>query len=307
MNLFSLAKTFPTEDAAVEYWIATRWPDGVQCVECGSDAVYRIRTVGKTGKPSLIFECGRCQLHFSPTAGTLFHDSHLPLQKWFAAIALMCEGKKGISANQMKRHLGVTYKTAWFMCHRIRKAMSDESIDPLGAEGQEIEVDESFIGGRVANSGSTQAKRRKVKVLGIAERGGRVHLRKIKNLKLETIGPILEATISPNAAAIHTDGSTRYRNSVTQGKHVRGNHTKEIKAGEPISNQTIEGAFSLFKRGVVGSYHKLGEEHMDAYLGEFCWRFNRRREQPEMFDAALSNMTREPLPYAKLKGGDNPF
>jgi transposase-like protein len=230
----------------------------------------------------------------------------LPLQKWFAAIALMCEGKKGISANQMKRHLGVTYKTAWFMCHRIRKAMSDESIEPLGSEGQIIEVDESFVGGSLPRQGSKVAKQRKVKVLGIAERGGRVHLRKIKDLKLESIVPILDANISPNASAIQTDGSSRYVNIIPQGKHIRGNHASELRTG-PVSNQTIEGAFSLFKRGVVGSYHKLGVEHMDAYLGEFCWRFNRRRQQAEMFDLALGNMGRKPLPYAKLKGGDDPF
>lgn len=306
MNLFSLAKAFPTEDLAVEYWIATRWPDGVRCVSCDHETVYKIKTVGKTGKPSLIFECGKCGLHFSPTAGTLFHDSHLPLQKWFAAIALMCEAKKGISANQLKRHLGVTYKTAWFMAHRIRKCMSDESIDPLGSEGQVVEIDESFMGGAKPRIGQTEAKRRKVKVLGIAERGGRVHLRKIKDLKLETIVPILDATVSPNVSAVHTDGSTRYVNVFPKAKHIRGNHERELKTG-PVSNPTIEGAFSLFKRGVVGSYHKLGVEHMDAYLGEFCWRYNRRRMQPEMFDLALGNMTREPLPYAKLKGGDNPF
>jgi transposase-like protein len=219
----------------------------------------------------------------------------------------MCEGKKGISANQMKRQLGVTYKTAWFTCHRIRKAMSDDSIDPLGSEGQVVEIDESFIGGKITGSTIREAKRRKVKVLGIAERGGRVHLKKIQNLKPETIAPILDASISPNVSAIHTDGSTRYKNMFPKEKHMKGDHAKEIRAGEGISNQTIEGAFSLFKRGVIGSYHKLGVEHMDAYLGEFCWRYNRRRQQAEMFDSALSNMTREPLPYAKLKGGDNPF
>ena len=131
-------------------------------------------------------------------------------------------------------------------------------------------------------------------------------MKKIKNLKLETIAPILDATVSPNTSSVRTDGSTRYVNLIPRGKHLRGNHTEELKTG-PVSNPTIEGAFSLFKRGVVGSYHKLGEEHMDAYLGEFCWRFNRRRNQGEMFDMALGNMTREPLPYAKLKGGDNPF
>ena len=306
MNLFSLAKTFPTEDAAVEYWIATRWPNGVRCVGCDHETVYRIQTTGKTGKPSLIFECGKCALHFSPTAGTLFHDSHLPLQKWFTAIALMCEGKKGISANQMKRHLGVTYKTAWFMCHRIRKAMSDDPIDPLGSEGQVVEIDESFVGGTLQRKGQREAHRRKVKVLGIAERGGRVHLRKVEDITAHTLKLALDASVSPNASAIATDGANRYQCVIPREKHIRGNHAKEIKQGK-LSNPTIEGAFSLFKRGVVGSYHKLGVEHMDAYLGEFCWRYNRRRQQPEMFDSALSNMTREPLPYAKLKGGDNPF
>jgi transposase-like protein len=162
------------------------------------------------------------------------------------------------------------------------------------------------VGGSVVRTGSAEAKRRKVKVLGIAERGGRVHLKKINNLKLDTIAPILEASVSPNVSEIHTDGATRYVNMIPKGKHVRGNHARELQTG-PVSNPTIEGVFSLFKRGIVGSYHKLGVEHMDAYLGEFCWRYNRRREQPEMFDLALSNMTREPLPYAKLKGGDNPF
>jgi transposase-like protein len=306
MNLFTLAKSFPTEELAVEHWIATRWPDGVRCISCDHGTVYRIQTAGKTGKRALIFECGKCRLHFSPTAGTLFHDSHLPLQKWFAAIALMCEGKKGISANQMKRHLGVTYKTAWFMCHRIRKAMSDESIDPLGSEGQVIEIDESFVGGVTLRSGPTIAKRQKVKVLGIAERGGRVHLKKIKDLKQESIAPILDAAISPKVSLIHTDGANRYKGMIPREKHIRGNHMKELETGH-VSNQTIEGVFSLFKRGVVGSYHKLGIEHMDAYLGEFCWRYNRRRQQPKMFDMALRNMQREPLPYDKLKGGDNPF
>ena len=226
MNLYSLAKMFSTEELALEYWIATRWPDGVRCVECDHEAVYRIQTIGKTGKPIVMFECAKCALHFSPTAGTLFHDSHLPLQKWFAAIALMCEAKKGISANQVKRHLGVTYKTAWYLCHRIRKAMSEESPAPLGSEGQVVEIDESFVGGRLALKGSAEAKKRKVKVLGIAERGGRVHLKKIANLKPETIVPILDASVSENASAIHTDGSTRYVGMIPKSKHVRGNHAR---------------------------------------------------------------------------------
>src|SRR5271166_3118071 len=163
MNLFSLAKAFPDESSALEYWVSIRWPDGVYCVECGHKRVYRIVTPNKSGRNVLLFECAQCGLHFSPTAGTLFHDSHLPLQKWFAAIALMCEAKKGISANQMKRHLGVTYKTAWYLCHRIRKAMSEPDAEPLGGPGVTVEIDETFIGGRI-RGGGIDGKASKIKV-----------------------------------------------------------------------------------------------------------------------------------------------
>jgi transposase-like protein len=125
MNLFSLAKSFPTQEHALAYWIKMRWPKGVRCVKCDHDKCYLIETKGKTGKPYRKFECAACGLHFSPTAGTLFHDSHLPLTKWFAVLALMCEAKKGVSAAQVARHIGVTYKVAWHLCHRIRSAMQE--------------------------------------------------------------------------------------------------------------------------------------------------------------------------------------
>jgi transposase-like protein len=301
MNLFSLAKAFPTEDAALDYWLAIRWPNGVRCVACDNPKVYRIVTPNKSGRDKLLFECAGCGLHFSPTTGTLFHDSHLPLTKWFAAIALMCEGKKGISANQMKRHLGVTYKTAWYLCHRIRKAMSETDIQPLGGHGQAVEIDEMFVGGQKRGSGSGYAGKLKVHVLGIAEQGGRVHLQTIESLKREAIKPVIDATISPKASRILTDGATRYLPLIPPEKHVRGNHRDETRKGMELSNRTIEGAFSLFKRGIVGSYHQLSPEHLDAYLAEFCWRFNRRHQQAAMFGMVLQNLAeREPLPYKEL-------
>jgi transposase-like protein len=300
MNLFSLAKAFPSEELALDYWISIRWPNGVQCVGCGHSHVYRIATPNKSRRKVTIFECAKCFLHFSPTAGTLFHDSHLPLQKWFAAIALMCEGKKGISANQMKRHLGVTYKTAWFVCHRIRKAMSEPDIAPLGGQGQIVEIDETFVGGKKPGLRGT-GKSTKIKVFGIAERGGRVHLQRVSSIKLEAIKPVIDATVSPDASKIVTDGSTRYINLVPKDKHIRGDHASEFKRGEMPSNRTIEGAFSLFKRGIVGQYHQLGVEHLDAYLSEFCWRFNRRHMQPVMFSMVLQNLSvNKPLPYKAL-------
>jgi transposase-like protein len=300
MNLFSLAKAFPDEDAALDYWISVRWPNGVVCVECGHPKVYRIVTPNKSGKPVRLFECAQCGLHFSPTAGTLFHDSHLPLQKWFAAVALMCEGKKGISANQMKRHLGVTYKTAWYLCHRIRKAMSEEP-EPLGGSGMTVELDETFIGGETHGTGQAKGKTQKIKVIGIAERGGRVHLQRIKSLKQAEIKPIIDARINPETDKIMTDGAPRYQGLIPREKHVPGNHRAELKAFSALSNRTIEGAFSLFKRGVIGSYHQLSEMHIDAYLAEFCWRFNRRGLQPRMFGMVLSNLgTSKPMPYKQL-------
>ncbi len=300
MNLFSLAKAFPDEDAALDYWIKTRWPNGVVCVGCGHSKIYRIVTPNKSGKNIRLFECAACGLHFSPTAGTLFHDSHLPLQKWFAAIALMCEGKKGVSANQMKRHLGVTYKTAWYLCHRIRKAMSEPDAEPLGGQGMTVELDEMYIGGRL-RGGMRDGKQSKIKVLGIAERGGRVHLQRIKSAQNISVAPIIEAKIDPNTEKIVTDGAMIYKSLIPREKHIRGNHRREIARGLAVSNRTIEGAFSLFKRGVIGSYHQLGDMHIDAYLSEFSWRFNRRHLQPHMFGMVLSNLAaNKPMPYKQL-------
>jgi transposase-like protein len=131
MNLLKITQKFKTQDEALDYLIQARWPNGVRCLACQSAKVYNIATHGKTKKVARLFECADCGLHFSATTGTLFHDSHLPLQKWFMAMALMCEAKKGISANQVARHIGVQYKTAWHLCHRIRRAMEEKTIRPL--------------------------------------------------------------------------------------------------------------------------------------------------------------------------------
>ncbi len=208
MNLFSLAKAFPTEEAALAYWVTARWPKGVRCLACDHDKCYSIETTGKTGKPVHLFECEECGLHFSATTGTLFHDSHLPLQKWFMAIALMVEAKKGISAKQVQRHIGVTYKTAWYLCHRIRQAMQEGNIR-LGGRGQIVEIDETMIGGRTAGTGVKAGLANKVKVLGIVERGGRVHLQTVPNTKVVTLKPILEANLSPKAARVITEWGNR--------------------------------------------------------------------------------------------------
>jgi len=278
-----------------------RWPDGVKCLACNHDKVWRIETKGKTKKPCLLFECADCGFHFSPTTGTLFHDSHLPMQKWFAVIALMVEAKKGISANQVARHIGVTYKTAWYLCHRIREAMQEDKSMTLGGESTTVEIDETYVGGRKLRQGVGTGKRAKTVVLGMAERDGRIHLQKLDNAKSQSIAPVLEDKLHPETATVVTDGNKLYRSLVPKEKHVEGVHKREIYRQGYTSTQTVENAFSLFKRGIVGSYHKLSADHLDRYLNEFCWRYNRRHSQPKLFDMALQNMAdKKPLSYKKL-------
>lgn len=302
MNLLTVTKAFATEDAALDYLVSQRWPSGVRCLACDCAKVYRIDTKGKTGRPYRKYECSDCALHFSATTGTLFHDSHLPLQKWFMAMALMAESKKGISANQIARHIGVQYKTAWHLCHRIRKAMEELNKAPLGGEGQIVEVDESFIGGNTQRKGVKAGKATKISVLGMVERGGRVHMQTIENCKAATLRPVVEKNLSPNVRAVLTDSSPTYKSPVfPEEKHVQANHKIELDMFGETSMKTIEGAFSLFKRGVVGSYHHLSKDHLDSYLQEFCWRYNRRKMQPQMFGTLMRELTaKKPLAYRKL-------
>ena len=214
----------------------------------------------------------------------------------------MVEAKKGVSAMQVQRHIGGSYKTAWYLCHRIRKAMQENATSgPLGGEGKVVEIDEVYIGGKTAGTGVQAGRDNKVAVVGIVERGGKVHMQTVRNVKKETLKAIFDAKVDPKTAKVVTDGSPTYTFVVPKEQHEPGNHKEERKARKNVSNQTIEGAFSLFKRGVVGSYHKLSREHLDSYLGEFCWRYNRRGVQPWLFNMALVSLAEnKPMPYKEL-------
>jgi transposase-like protein len=210
MNLLNVTQKFKNEDEALDYLIRVRWPEGARCLACNYDKCYAITTHGKTQKPCRLFECAECGLHFSATTGTLFHDSHLPLTKWFMAMALICEGKKGVSALQVSRHIGVAYKTAWHLCHRIRKAMEELNASPLGGSGKMVEVDEAFIGGKKTRKGVKAGKDAKIRILGIAERGGRVHLQKIQDGKAGTLRVVFEKKLDPTTPIVVSDGSPNY-------------------------------------------------------------------------------------------------
>jgi hypothetical protein len=301
MNFFSLAKTFPTEEHALAYWMKTRWPDGVRCLACDCAKCYLIETKGKSGKVARLFECSDCALHFSATTNTLFHDSHLPLQKWFMAIAVMVEAKKGISANQMKRHIGVTYKTAWYVCHRIRQAMQEDPNFKVGGPTTTVELDEMYVGGRKRLHGVKAGMNAKTTVLGLAERDGQIHMQTIPNGGLMILRDAYKTRVEEDTKRVVTDGNQIYKGVIPKAKHVRGNHKEELKDKNWTNTYTVESAFSLFKRGIVGNYHKLSEAHLNRYLGEFCWRYNRRHQQAALFDMAMHNLAnRKPLPYKDL-------
>jgi len=202
MNLHDVAKTFASEDEAVEHLIKARWPDGIHCIACDSTRISRVTSKGKTGKVRRVLECLECGWQFTATSGTLFHDSHLPLQKWFMAIALICEAKKSLSALQLSRHLGVQHKTAWYLNHRIREAMQDKDAKPLASEGQVVEIDEVNLGGKKRNLGIKAGKDAKIKVLGMVERNGRIRLKVIPDAKKQSLQPAIEANVSPNANTI---------------------------------------------------------------------------------------------------------
>ncbi|HKV79659.1 MAG TPA: IS1595 family transposase [Candidatus Sulfotelmatobacter sp.] len=301
MNLISVHQQFKTEDDALDYLVKNRWPNGVRCVACDHDKVYTISTVGKTKKPCRLFECAKCGHHFSGTTGTLFHDSHLPLQKWFMAMALMCEAKKGVSALQVSRHLGCQYKTAWYLCHRIRRAMQEQEHTPLGSKGQVVEIDEMRIGGRKLRRGVKAGLENKITVLGMAEHHGRIHFQVVPNAKVPSLKPVIDKMLSHNVGQVVTDSKSSYSSIIPKHLHVETNHKEELRTLGYVSMKTIEGAFSLFQRGLIGSYHKLSQDHLNSYLGEFCWRYNRRKSQPWMFQNLLTNVaTFRPMTYKTL-------
>jgi hypothetical protein len=305
MNLIDVTRQFKTDDDCLDYLEAARWPSGVGCIKCGSVKVSRIEreTPGKN-KRTRIYQCleKECGHQFSPTAGTVFHDSHLPLVKWFMAMALICEAKKGISAKQVARHLGLekSYKTAWYLCHRIRKAMKDGGL--LGSGGGVVEADETYLKPRKPRKGNPRVKKEhKDVVLGMIERGGKLRLVPITDNKMAIIEPELLKHISPDAV-LQTDKALTY--DIIGQRNFSGHrmidHIRSYGEGENHTN-TIESAFSLLKRGIYGTFHQVSIKHLGRYCEEFSYRFNRRDMQPEMFDVTLKGLLREKaLPFKTL-------
>jgi len=299
MDLMKLFAQFGTDEQCRIALEKLRWPDGVKCPRCESDKISRAYKRNQ-------FECEPCGYHFSVTAGTIFHDSHLPLTKWFAAIYLLCESKKGMSALQLKRTLGVAYKTAWYLCHRIRAAVADADTSPLVGT---IEVDETFIGGKAKNMHKADRERKitgrgtsgKAMVLAAIQRGGGVRLRVEDRRDRETLHAFIKGEISPEAERIMTDEFEAYKGIADENTtHETVNHSKDEYVRGDVHTNSAEGVFSLFKRSIVGAYHQVSVKHLDRYLDEFSFRFD-NRNNPYLFrDTLLRLIASENLEYKEL-------
>lgn len=292
LNMMELIERFGSDEKCHAYLEALRWPDGIKCPRCQSEKISRIHERKQ-------FMCDGCTYQFSVRVGTIFHDSHLPLSKWFVAIYLMGESRKGVSANQLKRTLGVSYKTAWYLCHRIRAAVADADNTLLSGI---VEVDETFVGGKQRGVGRGN-RDNKTMVLGAIERGGKLRLKVDQRADRETLHSFIKATVSDDAEAIMTDEWPAYRGCGDENtRHETVNHRqKEWVRGECHTN-TVESAWSLFKRSVVGSYHQISAKHLERYLHEFEFRFN-NRNNPYLFrDTLLRLIASENLEYKALTG-----
>jgi transposase-like protein len=273
---------FNDEDAARAYLEAQRWPDGPVCPFCGQfETVQALPQAGSMG-PGW-YHCKDCRRKFTVRVGTLYERSHIPLHKWLLATHLICSSKKGISSHQLHRTLGVTYKTAWFMSHRIREGMNQSDTTPMGGSGKIVEADETLLGpttyrhrdgrGWIGVTGHAE----KMKIVALVERGGKLRTLKVENFKVTTMRQMLLANVSRDSI-LSTDGAPYYKRTGRElfAGHLRVDHeSREYVRGDAHVN-TLENFFSVFKRGMRGVYQHCGEQHVMRYVREFEFRYNNR-------------------------------
>ena len=322
MHTIEVSRKFATENACLDYLEKMRWPndDSMYCKGCGltgkenfrsftTNETTRTRYSKRTRKTRIVrvpsrrlHECKSCGFQFTVKNDTVFGWTHLSLDKWFAAVALMLEAKKGISAMQVCRHLGLDhkkhYKSVWYLCHRIREAMIE-----AGLLTGVVEADETFLRPRKPRKGNPKVKSpNRMAVLGMIERGGKLKLVPVADDKMASVEPPMREHIDQDAL-LQTDSSFthgwigRYH---FVGRHRMINHIVSYAEGDNHT-QGVENAFSLLKRGIYGTFHKVSIKHLARYCNEFSYRFNRRDQQPQMFDATLKELLKaKPLHYKTL-------
>jgi transposase-like protein len=298
-------RRFHNEDAAVAWVEASRWPNGVHCPLCGSLSVHRM--AGKT--QAGMFLCNDCRGKFTCRTGTVMERSHIPLHKWLLAIHLMTTSKKGISAHQLMRNLGLgSYRTAWFLAHRIREAMTDiepnASGGPLGGDGKTVEADESVVGGRSKNRAYRDPARKKI-VLTLVERDGRVRSFHVTDVTAKKLRSVIMKNVS-RKSTLNTDEASHYiRMGREFAKHHAVDHSRDEYAytfdGHAVSVNAAENYFSILKRGVFGVFHSVSEAYLGRYLAEFDFRYSNRSalgvEDAERAALALKGIEGKRLTY----------
>jgi transposase-like protein len=299
MTLPDVTELFSTDDKCRDLLERLRWPEGPECPRCKNREVARLVTATK------LLYCKDCDYQFTVTAGTIFHDSHLPLTKWFMVTLLLCEARKGMSANQIRRtiwgqHKG-SYKTAWYLCHRIRAAMKE--VDRPMMDGT-VEVDETYVGGRPPKGSKPGRGTPKEVVIGIRQRGGDLRFFHASDVKSGTLAKYIGENVSQDVEVMVTDEYTSYPGAMKKtgltSKHKTIKHKSGVYVDGDIHTNTIESAFSLLKRGIMGTWHKISAKHLPAYLDEMTFRFNRRKSATLFLDTLRHMITAPVLTFEKL-------
>jgi len=292
MNIIQIFQKFPTQQSCIEHLENLRWPNKIICPYCGSGHNYPL-------KNEFRHHCNTCRKSFSVTVNTIFHDTRVPLQKWFLAISLILNAKKGISARQLARDIEVNKDTAWSMAMRIRDGMNED----IGLLNGIVEMDETYVGGKPRkickkddDDDLPKNKRgrgtNKQPVIGMVERKGRVKANKInKNeLNIKYLNELIRKNINKNGSVLITDEYKGYNKVSKILKHYQINHQKEYANGE-IHTNSIESFWAILKRGIVGQFHKVSKKYLDKYLDEFCFRYNRRKNETSLiFNETIAKM-----------------
>lgn len=278
MSVDPRSPMFHDEDKARAYFEAQRWPDGPVCTHCGE--AHDVRRMEGAAHRAGLLQCNSCSGQFSVTLGTVMESSHVPLTKWALAFHKMAASKKGISAKQMQRELALgSYRTAWFMCHRIREAMGlDEKAGPIGGRGKTVESDETFVGGKKKNVHNGKPEPKKHAVHALVERGGKVRATHVPDVSAKTLRATIAKHVA-NGTTMNTDDALAYYwMSKEFANHGVVNHSRDeyVSKDGKTHIQSAEAFFAILKRGVMGSFHSVSEQHLHRYVDEFAFRWNAR-------------------------------